>query len=227
VALITALCGAGILAAPSAAVLIGSPLAGLLALFLWRYGLVVAFLILISPFMVGCALLIGFVLYHVFVPVFSENFRIPGYDVTVRLEFFRTNDTFRDGMQESGRYLTLTTSHGRIVYNMPGWDWPHRARTSLYLADGKSIAILGPDGEDILIDTDQLKVSRAFRIPSDDWTYLGAFDFVQPIVGGYDRSLRFIPAAKQAECVPQHPPNQWVVRAATRQSRCPTLQSKD
>jgi len=196
-------------------------------LILWRYQLITSFLLWISPFLLLGALLTGFLLYNAFVPAFSASFRVPAKDATVRLEFFRTNDLFSDGLQESGRYLTFISTQGRVAYNMPGWDWVHRARTSVYLTESKSIAILGPDGEDIVLDADQLKISRAFRISSSDWTYLGAFDFVQPIVGGYERSLRFIPATEQEECVPQHPPNERVVRAAARQSRCATLQSRD
>jgi hypothetical protein len=221
------LIAAGILAAPSAPILIGSLLAGLLALILWRHRLVAFFLIWISPFLLVGALLVCFLLYTALVPAFSASFRIPGNDATVRLEFFRINDLFSDGLQASGRYVTFISPHGRVEYNMPGWDWIHRARTSVYLTEAKNIAILGPDGEDILVDADQLKISRAFRVSSEDWTYLGAFDFVQPIIGGYVRSLRFIPATEQEECVPQNSSNEGAVRAAARQSRCATLQFKD
>lgn len=182
----------GIFAAPSVPILISALLAGLLAFFLWRYGLIAVFLIWVSPFLLLGALLTGFVLYYTYVPAFSASVRIAANDATVRLEFFRT-----DGPKESGRYLTFTSPHGRVSYNMPGWDWAHRARTGVYLTEGKNIAILGPDGEDILIDADRLKVSRAFGASSGDWTYLGAFDFVQPVIGGHDRDFRFIPATEQ------------------------------
>ena len=193
-----------------------------------RFQVAAGYLVLLaSPFVLLGAVLSGWLIYAAIVPVFAASSEIQENDSTVRLEFFRVNDLFGDGLQKSGRYLTITSPHGHIAYNMPGWDWAHRARTSLYLTGSKGIAILAPDGEDILIDVDRSKISRAFRISSGDWTYLGAFDFVQPIIGGHVRSLRFIPALEQDECVLDALPIQGKLRADARKEVCPTLQSKD
>jgi hypothetical protein len=197
--------------------------------FTWlRLQVAAGYLILLaSPFLLLGAVLVGWLIYGALVPVFAANSSIQENDSTVRLEFFRVNDLFNDGLQKSGRYLTITSPHGRIAYQMPGWDWAHRARTSLYLTGSKDIAILGPDGEDILIDVDRSKISRAVRISSGDWTYLGAFDFVQPVIGGHVRSLRFIPALEQDECVLDALPMQGKPRADARKELCPILESKD
>jgi hypothetical protein len=183
-------------------------------------------LVLVSPLLLIGAALAFWTIYIAIVPAFAASTEIPGNNITVRLQFFWIDDLFDDGLQKSGRFLTITSPRGRVDYNMPGWDWAHRARTSLYLTENNDLAILGPDEEDILIAGDPAKVSRAFRIPSQSWTYLGAFDFVQPVIGGYDRSLRFIPALEQEECVPDQSPTPATPRNHARAMRCPTLQSK-
>jgi hypothetical protein len=181
--------------------------------------------LLATPFLLLGAVLLGWMAYAAVVPVFAADSRIPENDSTIRLEFFRVNDLFSDGLHKSGRYLTVSSPHGRIAYNMPGFDWAHRARTSIYLTGSNGIAVLGPDGEDIVVDVDRSKISRAFRISSGDWTYLGAFDFVQH--GSHTRSLRFVSALEQEECVLDTLPLQGKPRADARKEICPTPQSKD
>ena len=225
--LLSELLAVGVLTSPPVLVLAGLAFTGLLAL-IWRHGLTAIFLVLAWPFLLIAAALIGWVTYTNFVPAFSASVPLPQVATTLQLEFFRVNELLGGGLIQSGRYLTLTSPRGRVTYNMPGWDWPHRARTSVYVTQDKKFAVLGPDEEDILIDTEQSKISRAFRIPSQDWTYLGAFDFVQPVIGGYDRNLRFIPAAEQDECVPTDSlANETWPRNEQRKERCPTLQSKN
>ena len=178
-------------------------------------------LALASPYLMLIGHFIAWGTYYTFVPVHSASYRVPGTDTTVKLELWSTT-----GDGDSGRYLTLTSSRGSVKYNMPGFDWAHRARTSLYLdlAGDENLAVLGPD-DDILI-SNELKISRAFRVPSEDWIYLGAFDFVPPAVQGHDRDLGFVPAGgqnEQKECIPTYRDQRYDFepRNSARQNRCP------
>jgi hypothetical protein len=220
--LLVAVVMAGIVTAPSFPVIAVPLLAGLLLHTLWRPRWVTFFLILASPFLLFGAPLAAWLIYQALVPVYSAS--LTEKDVTLKLEFFRANDLFGDGLDSSGRYLTLTSPNGRVRYNMQGWDWIHRARTSVYATQGGNFAVLGPDYDDVLIDIGQLATFRAFRVASQDWTYLGAFDFAPAQAGHRDRGLRFIPATEQAECVPTAPLSNseaWWPRGAARKQRCP------
>jgi hypothetical protein len=228
-ALLAALLALGMCATPS--FFMGLSLACLPVLVLCRYRLIrrsfVSAIVLASPFLVAVAVLgapvVGWVAYSLLVPAYSARFQIPESGTTVGLEFFWANDLWRDGLSEKTRYITVTSPRGTVKYSMDGWDWAHRARTSVYVTnDEKSLAVLGPDHEDVVIDIEQLKVSRAFRITSQDWTYLGAFDFVPSVIRGRDRTFRFIPASEQAECVPTEPNGSklWAPRNSARKSRC-------
>jgi hypothetical protein len=100
--------------------------------------------------------------------------------------------------------------------------WAHRSRTSIYLAGPGSIAIVGTAECDYVVSVDKLVVSRAFKVPSDDWVYLGAFDFRYP-PGPGGRTLRFIPTNEQPECIEeaQEPPMyDWAVRNSARKPSC-------
>ena len=178
---------------------------------------------LMSPFLLLGASLAAWLMYRLVVPVYSAS--ITEKNVTLTLEFFRANDLFSDGLDSKVRYLTLTGPNGQVKYGMRGWDWSHRARTSVYATENGNFAVLGPDEEDVLIDVSQLTTSRAFRVASQGWTYLGAFDFVRGQNGDHDRSFRFIAATEQAECVPSSPSSGAEVwpRNAARQQRCPAL----
>ena len=211
-----------ILTAPSFPLVATLLLAGLLVQALWRPRWITFFLMLVSPFLLLGAPFAGWLIYQTCVPVYSASFT--DKNVTLKLEFFRANDLFSDGLDSKVRYLTLTGPNGRVKYGMQGWDWIHRARTSVYATENGNFAVLGPDYEDVLIDTGQLTTSHAFRVASQDWTYLGAFDFVRGQNGDHDRSFRFIPAAEQAECVPTGPSSGgevWSPRNAAREQRCP------
>jgi hypothetical protein len=169
-----------------------------------------------SPYLVFIGYWVSWDVYYRFVPVYSASYRIPVNDTTVKLELWSTT-----GDNDSGRYLTLTSPRGSVRYNMTDFDWAHRARTGLYLVGDGNLAVLGPD-DDILIST-ELKISRAFRLPSDDWIYLGAFDFVSSAVKGHDRDLGFIPAAEQKECIPTYSDQRYDFqpRNSARKNRCP------
>jgi hypothetical protein len=178
-----------------------------------------------SPFIAILAVLASWMVYEVFVPVFSASFRIAEIDMVVKLDFFRINDPFGDGLDKSGRYLTMQSPQGEIRYNMLGYNWARRARTGVYLTGAGNIAILGPDGADILVDTGRMKISDALRTSAGGWTYLGAFDFVEPLIRSRDPSLRFIPPAEQDECVLDSSQTKHEPRAGARRDRCPRLQS--
>jgi hypothetical protein len=221
-ALLAAVAMVGILTAPSFPVVAALLLAGLLLHTLWRPRWGTFFLILASPLLLLGAPFAGWMIYQTFVPAYSASFL--NKNVTLKLEFFRANDLFGDGLDSKVRYLTLTGPNGRVKYGMQGWDWSHRARTSIYATDNGNFVVLGPDYEDVLIDVGQLTTSRAFRIASQDWTYLGAFDFVRGQNGDHDRTFRFISATEQAECVPSWPLSDGearLPRGAARKQRCP------
>jgi hypothetical protein len=220
--LLAAVLTAATLTAPSFPVIAALLLAGLLLHTLRRPRWVTFFLMLASPLLLFVGPFAIWLTYQAFVPAYSASFTERG--VTLELQFFRGNDIFSDGLASSGRYLTLTSPNGRVRYNMQGWDWIHRARTSIYATESGNFAVLGPDYDDVLIDTGRLVTSRAFRVASQNWTYLGAFDFAEAQSGGHGKTLRFIPATEQAECVPTGPLSDgeaWWPRAAARNQRCP------
>jgi hypothetical protein len=197
----------GMLATPS--FFIGLSIACLPVLVVCRYRLIRRSLItaiaLASPVLVAGAILsapvVGWMAYSLLVPAYSARFQVPGSGITVGLSFFWANDLWSDGLNDKTRRVTVRSPRGTVKYSMEGWDWAHRARTNVYLVDDNLLAVLGPE-DDVVIDINQLNISRASRTTSEGWRYLGAFDFVQPVIGGYGRTLRFIPATEQAEMRP-------------------------
>jgi len=124
----------------------------------------------------------------------TASTRISDLDTDLTLRFYSSWD------EDSGRYLYVHTPRGKTRINMALYDWPHNARTSVYLAAERKIAVLGPMGKDFLVSLDPLTTTRVAAGASEHWTYLGAFDFQHMEGGG--RSLRFISAAEQPECIP-------------------------
>lgn len=124
----------------------------------------------------------------------AASARIPDLDTDLTLRFYST------WYEDSGRYLYVHTPRGKTRIDMALYDWPHNTRTSVYLTAERKIAVLGPMGEDFLVSLDPPAATRVAAGASEDWTYLGAFDF-QYVEGG-GRSLRFIGAAEQPECIP-------------------------
>jgi hypothetical protein len=102
---------------------------------------------------------------------------------------------------------------------MTAFDWAHNSRTSIYVTPERKIGIIGPIGDDYLASLDPPQTMTA-REPSDDWSYLGAFDF--QLLGGGARRLRFVSAAEQAECIPMRGTDieDHQVRKAARQRDC-------
>jgi hypothetical protein len=150
--------------------------------------------------------------------------QIPELRTTLTLRFFYIWDV----QTENGRYLTIETPHDHIKIAMTAWDWAHNSRTSVYLTPAGKIAIVGPMGDDYLVSLDPLTTKKA-KGSSDDWTYLGAFDyenFHTPAdwnnLSRVGRELRFITAAEQVECIPMRGSTiyEWQVRKAARQDNC-------
>jgi hypothetical protein len=149
------------------------------------------------------------------VPVYSASTQLADLRTTLTLRFYSTEDESAD----HGRYLYVTAPNGSTEIAMTAFDWAHNSRTSICLTPQRKIGIIGPVGDDYLLSLDPLKTDAA-REPSDDWTYLGAFDFQ----GGprVEYQLRFVSAAEQAECIPMRggPISDFEVRKAARQENC-------
>jgi hypothetical protein len=151
-------------------------------------------------------------LYMRLVPAYSADVYIPPIDATVALKFYWVWDEMKD----NGRYLTLRAPGGAVTLNICGWDWAHWARTSVYLTQDRAVAVLGPQECDYLVRPPYRTVNHVFRVPSDNWTYLGAFDFSSS-------SFRFIPATEQRECIPmlgEDRGGEWLARNSARRERC-------
>lgn len=193
-----------------------------------------ALLLAVSALVIVTAVVVPIFAHDYFVPAHSVEQHVRELDATITFSLYRIEDR-PDGVisenDESGRYLTVRTSKGSVTQMMCGFDWAHRARTGLYLVGDRDIAVVGVDGCDYLISTDRLTISRARDMQSDEWVYLGAFDFVNRVVAarpgrsqwGNIPFLRFIPAAEQKECVVDGSPLRWSVRNAFRTGGCPHL----
>ena len=129
------------------------------------------------------------------VPAYSASTGIADLQATLTLRFYYIWDEQAD----RGRYLSISTPGGTTRIAMKAFDWAHNSRTSVYVTPESKIGIIGPIGDDYLVSPDPPQ-SMTARGPSDDWSYLGAFDF-QLLQGGA-RRLRFVSAAEQAECIP-------------------------
>lgn len=149
-------------------------------------------------------------------PAYSAEVSIKEAGATVALKFYWVWDETKD----DGRYLTVRAPSGGVTANICGFDWAHWARTSVYLTEDRAIAVLGPQPCDYIVRRPYRRVDRAFRLASDRWTYLGAFDFGS---SGSERILRFIPATEQRECIPmlsEDTGEDWSPRNGARKERC-------
>jgi hypothetical protein len=145
----------------------------------------------------------------------TASTRISDLDTDLTLRFYSSWD------EDSGRYLYVHTPRGKTRINMALYDWVHNARTSVYLTAERKIAVLGPMGMDYLVSLDPLTTTRVAAGASENWTYLGAFDF--PLADDGGRSFRFVSAAEQAECIPmlsEGPYQTYKVRTSARQRNC-------
>ena len=127
-------------------------------------------------------------------PAYSSSVTIPKLNATIKLEFYMIWDV----TQESGKFLSISSPHGSVRNEIAGFDWVHNVRTSIYETPQGDITVLSPMEDDYIIhlQTLELKALSSFA-SSEDWTYIGAFDF-----GGPNHKLQFFPASQQSECIP-------------------------
>ena len=149
------------------------------------------------------------------VPAYSGSTQIADLQASLTLRFYYIWDEQAD----HGRYLYISAPGGKTRIAMTAFDWAHNSRTSIYVTPERKIGIIGPIGDDYLASLDPPQTMTA-RGPSDDWSYLGAFDF--QLLGGGARRLRFVSAAEQAECIPMRGTDieDHQVRKAARQRDC-------
>jgi hypothetical protein len=185
-------------------------------------GLLGRFLLVVA-IMCGVAVLPALVIsayvgYYMLVPRYSAGVDFDQYGFNVRLDLYLTDDEARD----SGRYLSVIDGGSYHTVMLPGWDWSHRARTSLYRIDDNHIAVLSPLGTDDEITLKPFAVQPAVSDSSQQWQYLGAFDFTFP--PGARPRLEFFDQQHLAECIPMTTDKAaWAVepRASARSERCP------
>jgi hypothetical protein len=170
----------------------------------------------VSILLLPVILAVTAILYTELAPAYSTEVYIKEIDATVALKFYWVWDEMKD----NGRYLTVRAPSGGVTANICGFDWAHWARTSVYVTEERAVAVLGSQQCDVIVRPPYRRMDRAFRLSSDHWTYLGAFDFGS---SGPHRILRFIPAVEQRECIPmggEHIGDDWSPRNGAREERC-------
>jgi len=175
--------------------------------------------ILVGVSLLPSAVLLGYTGYYVMVPRYSSVAEFDRLGFNLRLDLYLTDDEALD----SGRHLTVISGDSYHSVMLQGWDWAHRARTSLYRIDDNRIAALSALGFDYLIT---LKPFSYMPVVSDfgaGWQYLGAFDFTfRP---GAKARLQFLDD-RSPECIPmgKSDPASWTSkpRPQARQASCPT-----
>lgn len=177
----------------------------------------------VGAILVGVSLLpaIGILVYtgyYMMVPRYSAVADFDKLGFNLRLDLYLTDDEGRD----SGRYLTVIGSGSYQRFMLQGWDWGHRARTSLYRIDDNHIAALSALGYDYVITLKPFGVTPVVSDSGAQWQYLGAFDFAFP--NEKAKLLFFDP--KVAECIPmgKSDPVSWTSkpRPQARRESCPT-----
>jgi hypothetical protein len=124
-------------------------------------------------------------------PAHSIETHLDKINTTIRLDLYVTSPI---GKAEYARRLIVASPQG-IVSRYMGDDWGGATRTSIYLTERNEIAVLGPAEDDYLISFNPLRITNAFRLASDKWEYIGAFD-------RGDSSFRFFSPEDQSECIP-------------------------
>lgn len=161
----------------------------------------------------------AYVGYYMLVPRYSAVAEFEKLGFNLRLDLFLSDDEQRD----SGRYLTVINGGSYHMAMLAGWDWAHKARTSIYLIDSGHIAVASPLGYDYRITLRPFAIAPAGSDSSEGWLYLGAFDFAFPPAGR--ARLQFFDSTL-AECIPMgtDDPSRWAgkPRAQARRATCPT-----
>jgi hypothetical protein len=154
------------------------------------------------------------------VPRYSAVRDFDKYGFNVRLDFYLSDDEARD----SGRYFSVIHSHGYYTAMIPGWDWAHRARTSLYRVDDNHLAVLSAEGHDEEITLNPFAMTPIKTGSGEGWEYLGAFEFVFPPHA--KPQLEFFEPQQLAECAPMGNVDRasWAAkpRPQARHATCPT-----
>jgi len=145
-------------------------------------------------------------------PAASAKTFVPELNTSIEFELYSIMED-----NDSGRYLTVSSPAGRFSGKISGFDWAHWSRTSLYMTEDHKIAVLGVSYSDHIVDPEKRTIDiMPPNVPSEAWTYLGAFD------GGFN--LRFIPASEQRECNPtamsEHEVPPWAPRPQQWQEWC-------
>jgi hypothetical protein len=162
--------------------------------------------------------LLAYTGYYVMVPRYSSVAAFDRFGFNVRLDLYLTDGEALD----TGRYLTVISGASYQSFMLQGWDWQHRARTSLYRIDENHIAALSALGFDYAITLKPFSVTPVVSDSGTGWQYLGAFDFAFP--NEKARLLFFDPQV--AECIPmgKSDPAAWTSRPRpqARRETCPT-----
>jgi hypothetical protein len=185
------------------------------------FGRSLAILAIMAGIAIVPALMISaYVGYYMLVPRYSAVVEFDRFGFNLRLDLFLTDDELRD----SGRYLSVINGGAYHTVMLSGWDWAHKARTSVYRIDDGHIAVLSALGQDYAITLKPFASARAVSDRGEQWQYLGGFDFTFP--PGARARLEFFDAAHLAECIPMgtSDPSTWadMPRAAARRAACPT-----
>lgn len=165
------------------------------------------------------AILLAYSGYYTMVPRYSSVAQFDRFGFNLRLDLYLTDDEALD----SGRYLTVINGGSYQSFMLQGWDWAHRARTSLYRIDDNRIAALSAFGYDYQISMKPFSYKPVVSDSGAGWQYLGAFDFVfRP---GAKAQLQFLDD-RLLECIPmgKSDPASWAnkPRPQARQASCPT-----
>jgi hypothetical protein len=168
---------------------------------------------------IPAAIISLYVGYYMLVPRYSAVVEFDKFGFNLRLDLFLSDDEGRD----SGRYLSVINGGSYHTVMIPGWDWSHHARTSIYRIDDNHLAVLSALGYDGKITLKPFGIGPVVSDRGDGWQYLGAFDFLFP-PNGRPR-LQFFDS-RLAECIPMGmaEPSSWAdkPRAAARHANCPS-----
>ena len=158
--------------------------------------------------------------WYMMVPRYSAVEDFDKYGFNVRLDFYLSDDEARD----SGRYFSVIYDGGYYTKMIPGWDWAHRARTSVYRIDDNHLAVLSAQGNDEEVTLKPFAMAPVAAGSGEGWEYLGAFDFIFPRHA--KARLEFFDSQRLAECIPMgnDDPADWATkpRPQARHASCPT-----
>lgn len=187
--------------------------------------------LIVGVTMVGIAvvpalLALFYVAFMLWVPRYSAvAYFYDRFGFNLRLDLYRTDP----GSRDSGRSLSVITSSDYHTFDIPAWDWQHKARTSVYRLDDNHLAVLSAMGSDYRITLSPFAYAPTVSDSGEQWQYLGAFEFTFPANGR--PHLQFFDGSELAECIPMgaEPPSEWTgkARPQARQASCPTVHTEE